>query len=70
MSETKKEPWMPNNCPIIEQTGDGRYVGRCLFFLADGRTCQRHGDVSGAVERHKATGRLTTESDHKAEGKG
>ena len=38
------------NCPIREYTADGDCVGRCWFFLPDGKTCERHGDVSKAVE--------------------
>jgi len=34
------------NCPVIEQTADGVSVGRCWFYMADGKTCPRHGDVS------------------------
>jgi hypothetical protein len=36
----------PNNCPVIEQTADGVEVGVCTFFLPDGKTCPRHGDIS------------------------
>jgi len=49
------------NCPINEQTGDGTLVGRCWFYLEDGKTCPRHGDVSKAVEKFKETGNLTLE---------
>lgn len=34
-----------SNCPVMEQTGDGTLVGRCWFFLPDGKTCPRHGDL-------------------------
>ena len=47
------------NCPIRERTGDGISVGRCWFYLPDGKTCPRHGDVSVAVERYKLTGELS-----------
>ena len=33
------------NCPVLERTGNGVPCGRCCFFLPDGRTCPRHGDV-------------------------
>lgn len=49
------------NCPIIEVTGDGRPVGRCWFYLPDGKTCPRHGDVLKAVELFEMTGKLTLE---------
>ncbi len=56
----------PHNCPINEQTADGAIVGRCWFYLKDGKTCPRHGDVSKAVERYTNNGgRLTLESEHK-----
>ena len=44
---------MPRNCPLIEQTADGTEVGVCCFFLSDGKTCPRHGDVTERVERAK-----------------
>jgi len=52
----------PSSCPINEQTGDGMTCGRCWFFLKDGRTCPRHGDVSVEVERYKRTRKLTLEN--------
>ena len=52
---------MPNNCPVLEKTADGIPVGRCWYYLTDGLTCPRHGDVSKAVEEYKKTGRLTEE---------
>ena len=55
MSETR-------NCPINEQTGDGRTCGRCWFWLPDGKTCPRHGDVSVEVERFNSTGHTTLEN--------
>jgi hypothetical protein len=48
-----------NNCPIREHTADGVPVGRCWFWLTDGHTCPRHGDVSEAVKRYRETGELT-----------
>jgi hypothetical protein len=50
------------NCPINERTGDGVLVGRCWFYLPDGKTCPRHGDVSEAVEQYQKTGKLTPET--------
>lgn len=49
-----------NNCPINEVTGDGRYVGRCWYYLKDNQ-CPRHGDVSRAINHYKQTGELTVE---------
>ncbi len=51
-------------CPINEQTGDGKIVGRCWFFLKDGKTCPRHGDVSIAVRRYEDKKELTLECNH------
>ena len=50
------------NCPILEVTGDNVPCGRCWFYLPDGKTCPRHGDVSAAVELYKKTSKLTLES--------
>lgn len=50
-----------NNCPISECTADGVPVGRCWFYLKDGKTCPRHGNVSEAVKHYIATGKLTKE---------
>lgn len=50
------------NCPINEQTGDGVAVGRCWFYLPDGVTCPRHGNVATEVEHFQATGNLTVEN--------
>ena len=58
------------NCPINEQTADGHVCGRCWFFLEDGKTCPRHGDVSGPVERYKTGGGLTLETEFKQADKG
>jgi len=54
------EPHLPNNCPILERTGDDRPVGRCCFYLKDG-VCERHGDVSLYQKRYRETGKLTDE---------
>lgn len=37
------------NCPVIETTADGDRVGRCWFYMEDGKTCPRHGDVTSAL---------------------
>ena len=55
---------MPN-CPINEQTGDGRLAGRCWFYLPDGQTCPRHGDVKNALDLFQKTGRLTLERENR-----
>jgi hypothetical protein len=34
----------PNNCPIIEVTGDGVEAGTCTYHLKGG-VCPRHGEV-------------------------
>jgi len=49
------------NCPIRERTGDGEFCGRCWYYLADGVTCPRHGDVTVAVRHFEETGNLTHE---------
>ena len=54
------------NCPINEQTGDGTRVGRCWFYLPDGKTCPRHGDVSVEVDKYIATRKMTMENDMRA----
>ena len=51
------------NCPIVEKTGDGIFVGRCWFHLPDEKTCPRHGNVSQAVKRFKETKKLTDEGE-------
>lgn len=51
------------NCPINEQTGDGKVVGRCMFFLQGGNRCPRHGDVEKALEHYCSTGELPLERD-------
>ncbi len=58
---TAPKPWLPNNCPVREHTGDGDPCGRCYFHLADGKTCPRHGDVSDAVRTFLASGKLTND---------
>lgn len=56
---------LPENCPILEQTADGDNVGRCYFYLKDGKTCPRHGDVESAIDKYVKTGKLTLERAHK-----
>ena len=43
---TKTVPFgdFPDNCNIMEYTGDGVPVGRCWFHLEEG-VCPRHGKV-------------------------
>jgi len=55
--------FMIMNCPINEETSDGALVGRCWFHLENGKTCERHGDVSAALIMFKSTGNLVNESD-------
>ena len=50
-----------SNCPIMEQTGDGTPVGRCWFYISDGKTCPRHGDVIKAVDYFKEMGKCLLE---------
>lgn len=50
----------PNNCPVLERTGDGVPVGRCYFYCPE-NICPRHGDVSGPLDRYRSTGKLTDE---------
>ncbi len=50
------------NCPINEQTGDGTPCGRCMFYLPDGKTCPRHGNVDVEVARFVETGHGTIEN--------
>ena len=52
----------PNNCPIIELTGDGCPVGRCFFFCPND-ICPRHGDVKNELETYRKTGQLTSEDE-------
>lgn len=50
-----------SHCPIIECTADGVSVGRCWHYLADGKTCPRHGDVGVTLLYYLQTGKLTRE---------
>lgn len=49
------------NCSINEQTADGEVVGKCNFYLKDGKICPRHGDVSIAIEYYNETRRFMLE---------
>ena len=40
----KQKP-VENNCPVMVETADG-IPARCMFYMVDGKTCPRHGDVS------------------------
>jgi hypothetical protein len=42
INEYYHEIW-PNNCPVIEQTGDGIECGTCTYRAPNG-ICPRHGD--------------------------
>jgi hypothetical protein len=61
--EYLKNPLCPNNCAIIEQTGDGVRCGRCYFFVGNDDKCPRHGNVKVVMEKFRATGELTLEQD-------
>jgi len=50
------------HCPIVEVTADGVACGRCWFFLPDGHTCPRHGDVCVEVEQWQRFCALTNEN--------
>lgn len=54
------------NCPIIEQTGDGRPCGRCWYYCNAG-ICPRHGDVSKYLEKLNSSNKLTLENDMRKE---
>jgi hypothetical protein len=41
----RKQKQFENNCPVMVETADG-IPARCMFYMADGKTCPRHGDVS------------------------
>lgn len=43
----------PQNCPIVERTADGIAVGRCWFWMEDGHTCPRHGDLNLPEEKRR-----------------
>ena len=45
----------PHHCDVIERTADDKSVGRCWFYLEDGRTCPRHGDIYLFETSKKAT---------------
>jgi len=42
-----------SNCPVIEQTADGVEVGTCTFYMEDGKTCPRHGDINQYINGDK-----------------
>lgn len=44
-----RKSW-PNNCPLIDVDGDGREVGTCWYYMKDGKTCPRHGDITPYLE--------------------
>lgn len=38
----------PNNCAVIEVTGDGEEVGTCSYYMYNGK-CPRHGELSNKL---------------------
>jgi hypothetical protein len=40
-----------NNCPVMVADAPDGIPVRCMFYLADGKTCPRHGDVSEAGKK-------------------
>jgi len=52
-----KKRWpSPNNCPILERTGDNKPCGRCWFALNEKDECPRHGyvgDLKGLMDENK-----------------
>jgi hypothetical protein len=45
----------PNNCAVIERTGDGVSVGACTHYLRNGTDCPRHGRVKAHNDSSSAT---------------
>jgi len=45
-AEYERPDFSPNNCPVMERTGDGRLAGRCWFWLGANDTCPRHGKIN------------------------
>jgi len=43
----------PRNCAVRERTGDSVSVGVCSFYLVDGTTCPRHGQVKELTREPK-----------------
>jgi hypothetical protein len=41
----RNEKPFEKNCPVMVETADG-IPAPCMFYMADGKTCPRHGDVS------------------------
>lgn len=46
----KQQQVSENNCPVVVKTEDGIPV-RCMYYMTDGKTCPRHGDVSALREQ-------------------
>lgn len=63
LAEVNHRKSSARNCAILERTGDGVAVGRCLHYLSDGQTCPRHGDVSTVQAHYLETGKLTDENE-------
>jgi len=59
----RPKPWMPNNCPIITVTGDGKAAGRCTHFVgrAEQKQCPLHGDVTKEVGIYVSEGLMARE---------
>ena len=59
-------PYMLRNCAVRQYTADGTPVGRCFYYLDDGHTCPRHGDVARVQAHYEATGKLVDDFDLEA----
>ena len=44
-------PYMLRRCAVRGHQADGAPLGRCMRWLADGRTCPLHGNVA-RVQAH------------------
>jgi len=49
LKELKERYSVNGNCPVLERTADGAFIGRCEFALR-GAYCPRHGDLAGMLE--------------------
>lgn len=45
----------PNNCPVLETDGNGRWVGTCTYSAPQG-ICPRHGDWKKLVASREGQG--------------
>jgi hypothetical protein len=55
---TPRDVWLPNNCAIVQTTGDGVSVGRCWHYLHGG-LCTIHGDVTAEQSAYIERGEVT-----------